>query len=199
MKTAFVAAAGLLATASAQSLCAVNCFQTVVTEHPPLSCKEANMYLCFCKGKDLQNYFAQCAAAKCGSNYDETINFGVGLCKDLGVPIDPPARPATSTSSQAPIVTTPSTTSKAPVDTSVQSSTENGVKTSSTAAPPAQSTTSKGASTIATITQQPSHATNQTGTQPTSSGVVTAAAMNLQLAPAMLAAVGVGAMAVQLL
>lgn len=63
----------------------VNCFQTVVTEHPPLSCKEANMYLCFCKGKDLQNYFAQCAAAKCGSNYDETINFGVGLCKGLSI------------------------------------------------------------------------------------------------------------------
>lgn len=59
----------------------VDCFQSVVTEHPPLSCKEASMYLCFCKGKDLQNYFAECAYSKCGDNAQDAVNFGVSLCK----------------------------------------------------------------------------------------------------------------------
>ncbi|POR34790.1 Uncharacterized protein TPAR_05001 [Tolypocladium paradoxum] len=81
MRTIYVAAASLLSVATAQSLCAVNCFQSVVTEHPPLSCKEDNMYLCFCKGKDLQNYFTECAYSKCGSGANEAVAFGVGLCK----------------------------------------------------------------------------------------------------------------------
>ena len=55
-----------------------------MTEHPPLECKEANMYLCFCKGQDLQNYFAECAYSKCESEAEGAINFGVSLCKGMG-------------------------------------------------------------------------------------------------------------------
>ncbi|EFZ00258.1 hypothetical protein X797_003844 [Metarhizium robertsii] len=215
MKTTVVAAAALLATVSAQSLCAVDCFQSVVTEHPPLSCREASMYLCFCKGKDLQNYFAECAYSKCGDNAQDAVNFGVSLCKDMGVPIDPPTRPVNPATSQAPAVTTPSTTSNAPVDTAVKSSPENDVTTilnaastatsaaasavASTVVPPVQGHSSQASSIIATVTQQPFQTTNQTGAQPTSSGVVTAAGVNLKLGTAMLGAMCVGAAAVQLL
>ncbi|KAG8421391.1 hypothetical protein J3459_007544 [Metarhizium acridum] len=160
------------------------------------------MYLCFCKGKDLQNYFAECAYSKCGNNAQDAVNFGVGLCKD------PDCQPA-------PAVTTPSTTSNAPVDTAVKSSTENDVMTASaafsattsaiisaiasTVVPPVQGHSSQASSTIATVTQQPSYTTDQTGAQPTSSGVVTAAGVNLKLGTAMLGALCVGAAAVQLL
>lgn len=80
------AAAGLLALASlatAQSFCAITCFQNVVTEHPPLDCTEDNMYLCFCKSQSLQNYFIDCAYDDCASEAQAAVDFGVNLCSGM--------------------------------------------------------------------------------------------------------------------
>lgn len=69
------------------------------------------MYLCFCKGQDLQNYFAECAYSKCESEAEGAINFGVSFAKvwvhtrpiclghsnfavDMGIVIAPPKRPS---------------------------------------------------------------------------------------------------------
>ena len=41
------------------------------------------MYLCFCKSQELQNYFAECAYSKCASEAEQTVNFGVNLCKGM--------------------------------------------------------------------------------------------------------------------
>ncbi|KAM5359158.1 hypothetical protein ACJZ2D_014697 [Fusarium nematophilum] len=90
------AAAGVVSLASlaqAQSVCAINCFQGVITDHPPLDCKEENMYLCFCKAQDLQNYFLECVWDTCGDKADDAISFGVNLCAEYGIDIDVPDRP----------------------------------------------------------------------------------------------------------
>lgn len=81
--TSLQLAAGTLALVSlaqAQSLCAVNCFQSVIAEHPPLDCTEDSMYLCFCKSKSLQGYFIECAYDDCSSEADAAVAFGVNLC-----------------------------------------------------------------------------------------------------------------------
>ncbi|CAH0005466.1 unnamed protein product [Clonostachys byssicola] len=103
MKSFAAAVALTLATlasqAQAQTGCAVSCFQKVITEHPPLSCTEANMYLCFCKDTSLQNYFIDCAKSSCGNNYQTAIEFGYSLCNDLGAPINT-AQPTSSAAAQ---------------------------------------------------------------------------------------------------
>lgn len=38
------------------------------------------MYLCFCKGEDLQGYFIDCIYDDCASEADDAIAFGVDLC-----------------------------------------------------------------------------------------------------------------------
>lgn len=60
----------------------INCFQDVVTEHPPTDCTEPDMYHCFCKMPDLQRYFVDCAYSDCPSTSEgaEAIGFGVDLC-----------------------------------------------------------------------------------------------------------------------
>ena len=78
-----LAVAGVISLASmaqAQSVCAINCFQGVITDHPPLDCTEENMYLCFCKRSNLQNWFAECIWDECGSQSEAAIAFGVNLC-----------------------------------------------------------------------------------------------------------------------
>lgn len=95
MKTA-ATVVGVLSMASmalAIPQCAISCFQKVVTEHPPLDCKEKDMYHCFCKMPSLQNYFYQCATGGgCpdAASGQEAIGFGVNLCSELGLPITPP-------------------------------------------------------------------------------------------------------------
>ncbi|KAM5356644.1 hypothetical protein ACJ41O_003290 [Fusarium nematophilum] len=68
--------------------CSIECFQGVITDHPPMDCKEANMYLCFCKMPSLQWYYVECAKSDCGTNSEEAISFGTNLCDELGFPID---------------------------------------------------------------------------------------------------------------
>ncbi|KAM0420983.1 hypothetical protein ACHAPT_011226 [Fusarium lateritium] len=92
---------GLASMAQAQSVCAIGCFQGVITDHPPLDCKEENMYLCFCKGADLQNWFAECIYKDCDDKAEEAVAFGVNLCADYGITITPPPRPETKPTTKA--------------------------------------------------------------------------------------------------
>lgn len=64
------------------SIYQVYCFQDVISEHPPLDCTEANMYLCFCKDQELQDYFLDCVWGDgCADEEEqEAVNFGVKLC-----------------------------------------------------------------------------------------------------------------------
>ncbi|KAK1764180.1 hypothetical protein QBC33DRAFT_596104 [Phialemonium atrogriseum] len=120
-----LAAAGLLSLASVAlgvPYCAITCFQDVITDHPPLSCTEANMYLCFCKAEDLQGYFLDCVYSECGADADEAVDFGVDLCQELGVPITVPPRPTPSApSTDAP--STPSATNNPPASEPTSKST----------------------------------------------------------------------------
>lgn len=67
----------------------INCFQDVVTEHPPLDCTEPDMYHCFCKMTDLQQYFVECAYSDCPSTADgaDAVGFGVELCAGMESPV----------------------------------------------------------------------------------------------------------------
>ncbi|KAH6679987.1 hypothetical protein F5X68DRAFT_33489 [Plectosphaerella plurivora] len=144
MKTSSTAAAGVLALAalvSAQSRCAIECFQKVITEHPPLTCTEENMYLCFCKAQDLQNYFVDCAYDSCSSEVDAVVQFGVGLCSELGAPIT--VVPRVSTTAVAAVSSTAAaavtTSEPAAVVTSTPAAVETLITTTSPVAQPSES------------------------------------------------------------
>ncbi|KAK7402712.1 hypothetical protein QQX98_011534 [Neonectria punicea] len=97
-----LAAVGVLSLASlatAIPACAIDCFQGVITEHPPMDCKLDTMYLCFCAMPSLQGYFVECARSDCKSSADakEAISFGVDLCDGLGYTVVVPPESAPST------------------------------------------------------------------------------------------------------
>lgn len=120
----------------------IECFQSVITEHPPLDCTQPNMYLCFCTIPSLQNYFIDCAYDSCAADSEAAINFGVNLCSELGAPITVPPRPSTTTTSSEPTPDPePSTTDEpsepAPTTTDVPPQSEP-----SSAGEPSQSATS---------------------------------------------------------
>ncbi|RSL39046.1 hypothetical protein CEP53_014359, partial [Fusarium sp. AF-6] len=109
-------------------LCAVDCFTEVITEHPPLDCTLPDMYYCFCDMSSLQNYFIQCARSDCPSAdaAANAIEFGVGLCLELGYtitvpPLTEPTSPATTTS-QDPVVTTTTEPEVTPTETDAETS-----------------------------------------------------------------------------
>jgi hypothetical protein len=148
MKSFQLAAAGMLSlfsVAQAQSLCAVNCFQSVIAEHPPLSCTEESMYLCFCKSTSLQGYFIDCAYDECASEAEAAVAFGVNICSELGAPITVPARPTTTTTAAAqetePTSQPPSTVSESEQTSAaaVESKTSTKVEVVSSSAPSAES------------------------------------------------------------
>ncbi|KAM0429735.1 hypothetical protein ACHAPT_006341 [Fusarium lateritium] len=93
MKTssyAQLAAVGILSLASvatAMPKCSIDCFQDVIYAHPPMACKEATMYMCFCKMPSLQWYFVECCNKKCEDS-EGAISFGTNLCEELGHPIE---------------------------------------------------------------------------------------------------------------
>ncbi|GJN67698.1 hypothetical protein PLIIFM63780_005143 [Purpureocillium lilacinum] len=204
MKAAIFTLAGLAAVASAQSGCAVNCFTSVVTEHPPLECKEANMYLCFCKGQDLQNYFAECAYSKCESEAEGAINFGVSLCKDMGIVIAPPKRPSSSSAAQqpsaqssTPVAATSTPASGAPETTLVTTAAPS--KSTSAESHATSSHAAESTAAVSSSTKQSSAPTNGTSTQPTPTSVVVNKAMSLNTVPGALVIAGLGAVAFQML
>ncbi|CAH0058888.1 unnamed protein product [Clonostachys solani] len=146
MKSFTAAAALTLATlasqAQAQTGCAVSCFQQVITDHPPLSCTEANMYLCFCKDTGLQNYFIECAKSSCGTNYQTAIEFGYSLCSDLGAPINT-AQPSSSAAAQ------PTTSAAAQPSSSAAAASSSAAAQSSSAVAASSSAAAASSSAVA--------------------------------------------------
>ncbi|KAH6664760.1 hypothetical protein F5X68DRAFT_265818 [Plectosphaerella plurivora] len=76
--------------AAAVPVCALTCFSDVITEYPPLSCTEANMFLCFCKSPFLAVTFHECVCEKCATPAlaEEAIAFGLDTCVEYAAPID---------------------------------------------------------------------------------------------------------------
>ncbi|KAF5588409.1 hypothetical protein FPCIR_7167 [Fusarium pseudocircinatum] len=73
---------------AAESTCAIDCFQGLITNGPPAGCKEATNYLCFCTMPTLQDNFVQCADKTCADDKDGTMTWANELCSKLGKPID---------------------------------------------------------------------------------------------------------------
>ncbi|KAF5983172.1 hypothetical protein FBULB1_3961 [Fusarium bulbicola] len=73
---------------AADSTCAIDCFQGLITNGPPAGCKEATNYLCFCTMPTLQDNFVQCADKTCADGKDGAMTWANELCSKLGKPID---------------------------------------------------------------------------------------------------------------
>ncbi|EMT66143.1 hypothetical protein NOF04DRAFT_21685 [Fusarium oxysporum II5] len=73
---------------AADSTCAIDCFQGLITNGPPAGCKEATNYLCFCTMPTLQGNFVQCADKTCADGKDGAMAWANELCGKLGKPID---------------------------------------------------------------------------------------------------------------
>ncbi|KAF5691334.1 hypothetical protein FCIRC_449 [Fusarium circinatum] len=76
------------AVTAADSTCAIDCFQGLITNGPPAGCKEATNYLCFCTMPTLQDNFVQCADKTCADDKDGAMTWANELCSKLGKPID---------------------------------------------------------------------------------------------------------------
>ncbi|KAF4964326.1 hypothetical protein FSARC_7732 [Fusarium sarcochroum] len=138
MKTSAAAQLALFtasAMAAGSSTCAIDCFQGLITNGPPMQCKEATNYLCFCTMPTLQDGFVQCVNKDCGDEKDAAIGWANDLCKKLGHPIDldtPEGSPKTdeTTDSNAPPT---STSNKAKETTEAQkASTTEAAQTTTT-------------------------------------------------------------------
>ncbi|KAF5631732.1 hypothetical protein F52700_6654 [Fusarium sp. NRRL 52700] len=73
---------------AADSTCAIDCFQGLITNGPPAGCKEATNYLCFCTMPTLQDNFVQCADKTCADEKAGAMAWANELCEKLGKPID---------------------------------------------------------------------------------------------------------------
>ncbi|KAJ4191874.1 hypothetical protein NW767_010781 [Fusarium falciforme] len=198
---------GLASMAQAQSVCAINCFQGVITDHPPLDCTEENMYLCFCKRSNLQNWFAECIWDECGSQSEAAIAFGVNLCADYGITITPPTKPEEQpTTTKAETQPTSTKAEEQPEETQAEETEAEETKPAeetkaTTAVAPAETsaeTEKPAAPKPTTVVVKPSHADNTTVVSPTNPPtVVNMGASNA--ASGILAAAGLAVAAFQLL
>ncbi|VUC23798.1 unnamed protein product [Clonostachys rosea] len=175
MKSFTAAAALTLATlasqAQAQTGCAVSCFQQVITDHPPLSCTEANMYLCFCKDTSLQNYFIDCAKSSCGNNYQTAIEFGYSLCNDLGAPIQ------TQQSSSAAAAPTSSAAAQPSSSAAAQPSSSAAAQSSSAAAASSSAAQSSAAQSSAAQSSAAASSSKASSAQASATGASSSAAV----------------------
>ncbi|KAJ4014080.1 hypothetical protein NW752_005798 [Fusarium irregulare] len=73
---------------AAESTCAIDCFQGLITNGPPEGCKEATNYMCFCTMPTLQENFSKCADTSCSKEKDAAMGWANDLCAKLGKPID---------------------------------------------------------------------------------------------------------------
>ncbi|OBS28207.1 hypothetical protein FPOA_02148 [Fusarium poae] len=73
---------------AAETTCAIDCFQGLITNGPPADCKEATNYLCFCTMPTLQENFSKCADTSCGDDKSAAITWANDLCAKLGKPVD---------------------------------------------------------------------------------------------------------------
>ncbi|KAJ4262974.1 hypothetical protein NW762_006587 [Fusarium torreyae] len=135
------------AIAAGSSTCAIDCFQSLITNGPPMQCKEATDYLCFCTMSTLQDGFVQCVNKDCGDKKDTAIGWANDLCNKLGHPISlgtPEGPPKTdeTTDANAP----PTSTSDEVKETSAtEKTTAEAVQTTTTDAEPTGSKTQQSA------------------------------------------------------
>ncbi|CEI65986.1 hypothetical protein FVEN_g4602 [Fusarium venenatum] len=73
---------------AAETTCAIDCFQGLITNGPPADCKEATNYLCFCTMPTLQENFSKCADTSCGEDKSAAMTWANDLCAKLGKPVD---------------------------------------------------------------------------------------------------------------
>ncbi|KAL6920965.1 hypothetical protein ACHAPO_009470 [Fusarium lateritium] len=73
---------------AAETTCAIDCFQGLITNGPPADCKEATNYLCFCTMPTLQENFSKCTDTSCGEDKSAAITWANDLCAKLGKPVD---------------------------------------------------------------------------------------------------------------
>lgn len=58
----------------------IDCFQGLITDGPPVGCKEATNYLCFCTMPTLQSNFVQCADKTCVDEKAGAMAWANELC-----------------------------------------------------------------------------------------------------------------------
>ncbi|KAK1764181.1 hypothetical protein QBC33DRAFT_562229 [Phialemonium atrogriseum] len=81
--------ASLASVTTAFPLCALDCFDYLMTTYPPLTCTEENMFLCFCKSTFLALSYRDCACANCtAADAPEAIQYGLDVCGAYNAPIN---------------------------------------------------------------------------------------------------------------
>ncbi|KAJ3535186.1 hypothetical protein NM208_g7234 [Fusarium decemcellulare] len=158
-----LAAAGILSIASVAigtdpPKCAIDCFQSLITQLPPADCNEATTYKCFCRMPSMQSSFFDCAKPKCGNDYDEATSFAANLCDEVGIPIE----------TDTPSKTEDATTNPVPTSTSDGAEKETSKDGSGTTTEQAETTTEaveESSSTAAGETTEVSTANNATLTK----------------------------------
>ncbi|RBR25329.1 uncharacterized protein FIESC28_01938 [Fusarium coffeatum] len=125
---------------AAESTCAIDCFQGLITNGPPEGCREATNYMCFCTMPTLQENFSKCADTSCSKEKDAAMGWANDLCAKLGKPIDlgsggdAPKTDAT-TAVDAPATTAsevkPTTEAEKPTTEAAQTTATGAVKTDS--------------------------------------------------------------------
>ncbi|KAG5797102.1 hypothetical protein H9Q69_003857 [Fusarium xylarioides] len=94
---------------AAESTCAIDCFQGLITNGPPAGCKEATNYLCFCTMPTLQDNFVQCADKNCADDKNGAMTWANDLCAKLGKPIDLGGSEGSPKSDETTVVNVPTT------------------------------------------------------------------------------------------
>ncbi|KAF7562826.1 hypothetical protein G7046_g1325 [Stylonectria norvegica] len=89
LSTVAITLASVGSASAATPLCALTCFNTVMSNPAAQTCTEANMFLCMCKVKALTLAYRDCACSTCGTtaNKKAAIDTGKDLCVQYGAPV----------------------------------------------------------------------------------------------------------------
>ncbi|KAH7198444.1 uncharacterized protein B0J16DRAFT_330369 [Fusarium flagelliforme] len=183
---------------AAESTCAIDCFQGLITNGPPEGCKEATNYMCFCTMPTLQENFSKCADTSCSKEKDAAMGWANDLCAKLGKPIDLGSggdapktdattavdAPATTVSEAKPTTEAEKTTTEAAQTTStdaekteskVEETSEVETSDSETSAPPETSEVPEASETSGETSETCTTETTMTKTETTFASEATAA------------------------
>ncbi|GKU08216.1 hypothetical protein FLAG1_10987 [Fusarium langsethiae] len=152
---------------AAETTCAIDCFQGLITNGPPADCKEATNYLCFCTMPALQENFSKCADTTCGGDTSAAMTWANDLCAKLGKPVDlGPGEGATKTDATTAVDAPASTADEIKQTTAVETTIPDAVQTTATEA---EKTDSKAEETIiqTSVSSQISEDTSETCTTET--------------------------------
>ncbi|GKU20361.1 unnamed protein product [Fusarium langsethiae] len=152
---------------AAETTCAIDCFQGLITNGPPADCKEATNCLCFCTMPALQENFSKCADTTCGGDTSAAMTWANDLCAKLGKPVDlGPGEGATKTDATTAVDAPASTADEIKQTTAVETTIPDAVQTTATEA---EKTDSKAEETIiqTSVSSQISEDTSETCTTET--------------------------------